>query len=142
MVNLDYKNFHYTFEETLDPDKLMMSGRQKKLRRVKYVESNKSKRGKSVWQGRPMYKSYNDDYEIDVTDLEDGEVLMLEGKFLDPDRDDNYTEAEIKKFTNRYIVEKESEDSNTCKVYELTYREAVESAEEDDSSNGFSNTQI
>lgn len=128
MVDLDYKNYHYVFEDTLDPEKLMMSGREKKLRNVEYVESNKNTSGKSVWQGDSMYKSYNDDYEINIRDLSDGELLMLEGRFIDPDRDDNYTEAEIKRFTKRFVVKKEG--SNKCKVYELTYREAVELGEE------------
>lgn len=128
MVDLDYKKHYYVFENTLDPETLMMSGREKKLRNVEYVESNKGKSGRSVWQGDPIYNSYNDDYEVNVRDLEDGEILMLEGRFLDPDRDDNYTDAEIKRFTNRYVVKKEGSDK--CKVYELTYRESVELGQE------------
>lgn len=124
------KNCRLEFENELDPDHLMMSGRYKKLRNVSYVESNKKEK-KSVWQGDLMYNSFNDNYNIDVEKLNDNEVLMLKGQFLEPDRDDNYTEAELKEFTRRFVVKKISE--NKCHVYPLNYKEAVSVAKDNNS---------
>lgn len=138
-MGFNNKNSRIEFEDELDPDKLMMCGRDRRLRNVTYEESNRNA-NKSVWQGDLMYKDLNDNYNLNVEELDDDEVLMLEGRFLDPDRDsDNYTEAEIKKFTQRFVVKKISE--NKCHVYQLNYKEAVNVAEENsnesESNSGF-----
>lgn len=117
------KNSYLVFEDELDFDALMHCSRDQRLRNVEYVEDNRESQN-SVWQGETLTDHYNENYNIDVEDLEDGEVLMLKGRYIKPEREENNVSGKIMNWTKRFAVEKVGE--NKCRCHELTYKEAVQ----------------